>query len=164
MQGAAHLRVDLGTVAQPLHELAAARQLGDQEEFARRFIGTVQADDVRVAQRAKHLELSHQVVEVVFRPGLVENLHRKVLLRLGVLHLLDLGEVAAAQRTHVTERVPELLVLLEPHRLHGATRVVGVLPSRRIGLLRRPRFKIHRLGLGGTTSCAGCTPAFPRWT
>ena len=91
-----------------------------------------------MAQRSQHLELAHEVLNVVVRHGLVKNLGGKVLMRFVMLHLFDLGKMALADGAHVGEDVPKLPVRLKSHRLDGAFAVEGGLPldaARSIGRL-----------------------------
>mmetsp|Transcript_17869 Transcript_17869/g.38621 ORF Transcript_17869/g.38621 Transcript_17869/m.38621 type:complete len:414 (+) Transcript_17869:757-1998(+) len=95
-----------------VHELAAPRELADEDEVGRRLVSLLHADDVRVAERAQHLKLAHHrgVVLAVLLEPLVEDLGREILARLPVAHELHLGEVATTDRLALLIRAPEHLV------------------------------------------------------
>ena len=71
-----------------------------------------------MAQGTEHLELAHEVLDVVVGGVLVQDLRGELLPCLHVRHQLDLGKVAAAKRLNILENLPELAIRLETDGLH----------------------------------------------
>ena len=122
------LVVHVALLGDPVHQLAARRELAHEDQRGRALVRVLELHDVLVAQRAQHAELAHHrvVVLLVLLELLVEDLRREEAARLAVAHELHLRKVAAPDGLALLVDLPKAVVVLERRRPLGQGAVLDL--------------------------------------